>query len=142
MPDANGDYLARFERIERTLELQGRNLQSVIEIQAKQARTLETLIDLHTEQGRRLSLLMEFQAQQAETQARQAEAQAQQAETQRQLAETQARQAELQTQQGRRLDGHSDKLDRAEILMAEITDKINFIIDRDMRREGGPEASR
>ena len=48
--------------------------------------------------------------------------------------------AEIQVRQADRVDGHSNKLDRVETLLAEMTEKVNFLIDRDMRREGGPEA--
>jgi len=36
-------------------------------------------------------------------------------------------------------DKNKERLDRAEILLSEMTDKINFIINREMNREGGPE---
>lgn len=32
--------------------------------------------------------------------------------------------------------------EKFDLKMAEIEDKINFIVDRDMRREGGPEIAR
>lgn len=48
MPDANGDYLSRFERVEKTLEriaqiqeVQARNLPSMLEIQQMQVQTLD-----------------------------------------------------------------------------------------------------
>jgi hypothetical protein len=34
------------------------------------------------------------------------------------------------------------RLQRIETELAEATDKINLLIDREMRREGGPEAKR
>ena len=35
--------------------------------------------------------------------------------------------------------GHEERMKRIEINLAEMTDKVNFLIDREMRREGGPE---
>ncbi|HTU46809.1 MAG TPA: hypothetical protein VMF91_17205 [Bryobacteraceae bacterium] len=83
MPEGNGDYLSRFERMERTLD-------RIIEIQEVQARHLATL-------------------------------------------------AEIQLRQADRMIVHDDKLDRVETLLAEMTEKVNFLVDREMRREGGPE---
>jgi len=83
MPEGNGDYLSRFERMERTLD-------RIVEIQEVQARHLATL-------------------------------------------------AEIQLRHADRVDAHDDKLDRVETLLAEMTEKVNFLISREMRREGGPE---
>lgn len=55
------------------------------------------------------------------------------------LAEMQLRQADRVDAQDDKLDRHHDKLDRVETLLAEMTEKVNFLIDREMRREGGPE---
>ena len=56
-------------------------------------------------------------------------------------------QAHLEKRAGERLKEHAEWLARHEaamrdhdLKMREIDDKVDFLIDRDMRREGGPEA--
>lgn len=49
--------------------------------------------------------------------------------------------ADVQQKQAQVLAVHSDKLDRIETALFEMTAKVNFLIDREMRREGGPEAN-
>jgi hypothetical protein len=83
MADGNGDYLSRFERMERTLD-------RIVEIQEVQARHLAAL-------------------------------------------------AENQLRHDDRLALHDNKLDRVETVLAEMTEKVNFLISREMRREAGPE---
>ena len=39
-----------------------------------------------------------------------------------------------------RIQEHESRMQRIEILLAEMTEKVNFLIDRDMRREDGPES--
>jgi hypothetical protein len=91
MANGNGDYLLRFERVEKTLEriaqiqeVQARNLASPVEIQQAQAKCLHAQEEKHWE--------------------------------------------------------HEEMFRRIETGLAEATDKINFLIDREMKREAGPEA--
>ena len=67
----------------------------------------------------------------------------------RNLEDTLLVQAELEARMARQVKGHAEWLERHEeiwrridLLMAEMTDKVNFLIDREMRREGGAEAAR
>ncbi|MGH9581659.1 MAG: hypothetical protein ACRD4O_01835 [Bryobacteraceae bacterium] len=84
MPESNGDYLSRFERVERNLD----RVVAILEDVAEQ-------LDRHTK-------ILD-------------------------------RRAEM-------VGIHEDRLARAETLMAEMTDKVNFLIEREMKREGGPES--
>ena len=48
-------------------------------------------------------------------------------------------QAEYAAHHEAKLRGHDDKLERVETLLAEMAKNVNFLIDREVRREGGPE---
>ena len=48
-------------------------------------------------------------------------------------------QAEYMANHEARLQDHERTLKRIDAGLAEATEKINFLIDREMRREGGPE---
>jgi Fic family protein len=93
MPDGNGDYLSRFERVEKTLE-------RIASIQEVQSRNITSLFEILQLEARRID------------------------------------------RQDEKLDRHDYKLDRAETLLAEMTEKVNFLIDREIRREGGPDSAR
>ena len=63
------------------------------------------------------------------------------------IADAETRMSQVVQQQAEWLAAHEELFARAEkaradteIQMAEIREKINFIIDREMRREGGPES--
>lgn len=45
----------------------------------------------------------------------------------------------LDKKAGERLKEHAKFIATHEIAIAEITDKLNLLIDREMKREGGPE---
>jgi hypothetical protein len=49
-------------------------------------------------------------------------------------------QAEYMADHEARLQHHEQMLKRIDTGLAEATDKINFLIDREMHREGGPDA--
>ena len=56
-------------------------------------------------------------------------------------------QAHLEKRMAEQINAHPDWLDahqaankKFDLKMAEIEEKINFLIDREMRREGGPES--
>jgi hypothetical protein len=49
-------------------------------------------------------------------------------------------QAEYMANHETRLQHHEQMMQRIDTSLAEATDKINFLIDREMHREGGPEA--
>jgi hypothetical protein len=48
--------------------------------------------------------------------------------------------AELIAEHHGKVYDHERMLQRIERALAEATDKINFLIDREMKREGGPES--
>ena len=50
--------------------------------------------------------------------------------------------SQIVRQQAEVTANHGPRLDRAEILLAEMTEKVNLLIDREMRREGGSESRR
>jgi hypothetical protein len=58
------------------------------------------------------------------------------------MAQLEARMSRVVREQAEALDGHNSRLKLIETRLAEVTDKINFIIEREMRREGGPETHR
>jgi uncharacterized protein (DUF3084 family) len=105
MPDGNGDYLSRFERVEKTLE-------RITQIQEVQARNLTSLIEVHQRQGQMLE----------------------------QHTRTMQQHTEWLAGHDKAVASRSEKLDRVEILLAEMTAKVHFLIDREMKREGGPES--
>ena len=111
MADGNGDYLARFERIEKILE-------RMAEVQEVQARNLTSLVEVQQIQAGNQALLAEEQQLQT-----------------RNLGTL----AEQERAHAKRLFDHDRMLERIETGLAEATDKVNFIIQREMRREGGPE---
>ena len=49
--------------------------------------------------------------------------------------------AEFLTDHETAIQKHDQMMGELDTLMREISDKVNFIIDRDMKREGGPEAN-
>jgi hypothetical protein len=56
------------------------------------------------------------------------------------LTHVETRMSQIVRLQAEALANHAPRLERAEILLAEMTEKVNFLIDREMRREGGPES--
>ena len=56
------------------------------------------------------------------------------------MTQLETRMSQVVRQEAERVVSNSNRLDRAEILMSEMTEKVNFLIDREMRREGGPES--
>ena len=55
------------------------------------------------------------------------------------MAQLEARLARHLREQAEWLASYEPRMKRMEIQNTEMNDKINFIIDREMRREGGPE---
>jgi hypothetical protein len=55
-------------------------------------------------------------------------------------AHLEKRQSESIKAQAEWLERHEKRIERADILMAEMTEKVEFLLNREMKREGGPEA--
>ncbi len=91
-------------------------------------------------QQRALEILQETVAEHREWQKQQQEWQEQQQEWQERQQEWQERQQEWQERQQKWREEYEERLKRIEIGNAEANDKINFLIDREMRREAGPES--
>ena len=58
------------------------------------------------------------------------------------LVEIETRMSHLLREQAEAIATHAPRLNRAELLLTEMADKVNFLIDREMHREGGPETQR
>jgi len=56
------------------------------------------------------------------------------------MTQLETRMSQVLRQQAEALDMQGSRLKHIETGLAEATDKINFLIDREMRREGGPES--
>jgi hypothetical protein len=56
------------------------------------------------------------------------------------MTHLETRMSQVVRQQSEAIATNSSRLDRAEILISEMTEKVHFLIDREMRREGGPES--